>query len=208
MVLAVASWRTTTAFTVPIPTPEEPPGSVASSLSLSLSPASLSSFPVRRAEELVVTGLAATALAGILGDALANYEWIQTLRYFWPISLGAYYGLLWNHRLSADTEAFYDEFGTDAAAPVGNDKDDDRNVWLQLGYVFGGFGLLVGGLADALLPVWMTGPNLVTHAGLAPDCAVMLLALSVALWAELWKLGESSVDEVLSVFQTMVSSSV
>eukprot|EP00537_Pseudo-nitzschia_pungens_P019110 CAMPEP_0172408634 /NCGR_PEP_ID=MMETSP1061-20121228/75953_1 /TAXON_ID=37318 /ORGANISM="Pseudo-nitzschia pungens, Strain cf. pungens" /LENGTH=410 /DNA_ID=CAMNT_0013144771 /DNA_START=2159 /DNA_END=3392 /DNA_ORIENTATION=- len=225
-----------------------------------------------RTSEMVVTGLAVVALTGILGDLLSNYEWLQTLRYFWPLSLGIYYGGLWNQRLSEETEAFYEEYGTDAATVS---KNDDRNVWLQIGYVFGGFGLLVGGLADALLPVWMTGPNLLTHAGLAPDCAFLLLALSVgenygwirtnnntkkggdnnnnnnsgdnpsgntnsnellessfaletsvvannnstnnnanslpllvkvALWAELYKLGESSIDEVLSLLRDAISS--
>mmetsp|Transcript_57632 Transcript_57632/g.62266 ORF Transcript_57632/g.62266 Transcript_57632/m.62266 type:complete len:403 (-) Transcript_57632:204-1412(-) len=40
-----------------------------------------------------------------------------------------------------------------------------------------GIGLVVGGLADAVLPIWVTGPNLVTHSGMGPDCAVLLLGI-------------------------------
>lgn len=216
---------------------------------------------------------------------------MQTLRYFWPLSLGLYYGLLWNHASTHDSnpldaeeqrKAFYEEFGPDAAnSGIYSNTNTNTNIavstvistpnpLLQLGYVFGGFGLFVGGLADALLPVWMTGPNLLTHAGLAPDCAVLLLAMSmgenyfsgssnmssnniddnddesknsdqkevtnaplmssstratnssssnsttiigsmplllkIALWAELYTLGGSSVDEVFTAVQTALSS--
>jgi hypothetical protein len=133
---------------------------------------------------------------------------------------------------------------------------------LQVLKISCGIGLFVGGMADAFLPVWMTGPNFITNAGLAPDCAVLLLLMSIielvayyynvikeyeynnddddrnnrngnssqqqqqqimsiiptslapsslssstslpllllriTLWAELYKLGESSIDEIIS----------
>eukprot|EP00531_Pseudo-nitzschia_arenysensis_P005305 CAMPEP_0116137872 /NCGR_PEP_ID=MMETSP0329-20121206/12473_1 /TAXON_ID=697910 /ORGANISM="Pseudo-nitzschia arenysensis, Strain B593" /LENGTH=272 /DNA_ID=CAMNT_0003632803 /DNA_START=499 /DNA_END=1317 /DNA_ORIENTATION=+ len=208
-----------------------------------------------QSSEWVVVGLATFALVEILGDLLSNYEWVQTLRYFWPLSLGIYFGTLWNQANDTDEalrQKILEEFGP-AAAFSPKDDQDWKSLFLQLGYVFGGFGLFVGGLADALLPVWMTGPNWVTNAGLAPDSAVLLLALSVAdeytlfgkkenqddtkllgssaasttsttktvtnattatslllkiaIWAELYKLGEGSLDEISTNFQTIISSS-
>lgn len=207
-----------------------------------------------RSSELIVVALATCALIGILGDLLSNYEWIQNLRYFWPLSIGAYYGMLWNRAYSEKDasllKAARAEFGPSVAfTPTAASASGD-NVLLQVGYVFGGFGLFFGGLADAILPVWMTGPNLITNAGLAPDCAVLLFVLSVGeeynlfgndnnnergkdnvasssnspndndplavmtplllritLWAELYKLGESSLDEVFSNLQTLLLTS-
>jgi len=198
-----------------------------------------------QSSELVVSGLAVIALSGILGNLLSDYEWIQTLRYFWPLSLGVYYGMLWNHYNESDdfeSKASYEEFGPGAARSSASNK----HPLLQLGYIVGGLGLFVGGLADALLPVYITGPNLLTNAGLAPDCAILLLTLSVGehygwigggrkvkttttrneivastyttlesrmplllkvvLWAELYKLGEGSIDEVVSTIQTALLS--
>ena len=225
-----------------------------------------------RFSEWAVVGLATFALVEILGDLLSNYEWIQTLRYFWPLSLGAYYGLLWNQANDQDSSLrrkTMEEFGPAAAYSPNKIQNDDnqdiKTLLLQIGYVVGGFGLFVGGLADAVLPVWMTGPNWITNAGLAPDCAVLLLVLSVGdetdlfgtntnnhnknddkkasqgannnlvvaswssssnnnrnnattgmapllllkitLWAELYKLGEGSLDEIFSNLQTILSSS-
>jgi hypothetical protein len=236
-----------------------------------------------RSSELIVVVLATCALVGILGDLLSNYEWVQDLRYFWPLSIGAYYGMLWNQAYTEKDvsllTAARTEFGpsvaftptaTDADAASANPDsaaDAPGSLLLQVGYVFGGFGLFFGGLADAVLPVWMTGPNWITNAGLAPDCAVLLLVLSVGeeynifgpnnnkncnkndkrgknstgsgdvgesllvasssnrpndndtmsemtsmllritLWAELYKLGESSLDEVFSNLQTLLSVS-
>lgn len=235
-----------------------------------------------RSSELIVVALATCSLVGIMGDILSNYEWVQNLRYFWPLSIGAYYGLLWNQAynekgVSLQT-AVRREFGPSVAfTPTAASGDAPGTLLLQLGYVFGGFGLFFGGLADAVLPVWMTGPNWITNAGLAPDCAVLLLVLSVGeeynlfgnknnnndgdggegiavknvpddkrgknnprsgdgesllvassssrtdvndamavmtplllritLWAELYKLGESSLEEVFGGLQTLLSSS-
>lgn len=214
-----------------------------------------------RSSELVVVALATCTLVGFLGDLLSNYEWAQTLRYFWPLSLGVYYGLLWNKMFDARYASLRETAGLFSAIST-YQGDDPRGLLLRLGYVFGGFSLFVGGLADAVLPVWMTGPNWITNAGLAPDCAVLLLLLSVgeeyylgtatkkiageretknsgksggqeslpvpsenmganndattamtplllriALYAELYKLGESSLDEVFSGLQTLLSSS-
>ena len=209
-----------------------------------------------RSSEWAVVGLSTFALVGILGDLLSNYEWVQTLRYFWPLSLGVYYGLLLNQANDRDAllrRKTMEEFGPSSAysPSTTSDQDEIKDLLLQVGYVFGGFGLFVGGLADALLPVWMTGPNWITNAGLAPDCAILLLVLSIGdqynlfrnnndsnrddgskqetgnllssesvvttgmatllvritLWAELYKLGEGSLDEVVSNIQSLLSAS-
>lgn len=208
-----------------------------------------------RSSEWTVVGLSTFALVGILGDLLSNYEWVQTLRYFWPLSLGVYYGLLLNtanDRDSALRRDTIEAFGPSSAFSPNTTSDEGeiKDLLLQMGYVFGGFGLFVGGLADALLPVWMTGPNWITNAGLAPDCAILLLVLSIGdqynlfgnnreyepsqhtqqsfsssrgsvtttgmatllvritLWAELYKLGEGSLDEIFTNFQTLFSGSI
>eukprot|EP00533_Pseudo-nitzschia_delicatissima_P000148 CAMPEP_0116083644 /NCGR_PEP_ID=MMETSP0327-20121206/3384_1 /TAXON_ID=44447 /ORGANISM="Pseudo-nitzschia delicatissima, Strain B596" /LENGTH=342 /DNA_ID=CAMNT_0003574547 /DNA_START=168 /DNA_END=1196 /DNA_ORIENTATION=+ len=201
-----------------------------------------------RSSEWALVGLATFALVGILGDLLTNYEWVQTLRYFWPLSLGVYYGMLWNLANEKDValrRKTVEAFGLSAAFSPKDDQDDWKSMLYQMGYVLGGIGLFVGGLADAVLPVWMTGPNFITNAGLAPDCAVLLLVLGVidefnifgnqevddetkllasssssdetttgtslllkiTLWAELYKLGEGSLDEVFTNLQTLISSS-
>ena len=201
-----------------------------------------------RSSELAVVCLATFAMVGILGDLLTNYEWVQTLRYFWPLSLGVYYGMLWNLANEKDValrRKTIEAFGSSAAFSPKDDQDDWKSLLYQVGYIIGGIGLFVGGLADAVLPVWMTGPNFITNAGLAPDCAVVLLVLSVVdefdifvnkeeddetkllasssssdatttstllllnitLWAELYKLGEGSLDEVFTNLQTLISSS-
>lgn len=209
----------------------------------------------QRSPEIAIVGLATVAVSGILGDLLSEYEWVQALRYFWPLSIGVYYGTLLNQAADGNSGGngrlarMRQEFGPDVAVNPDASADDDcdgepsssssssssSNPVLQLGYILGGAGLFLGGLADAVLPVWMTGPNFLTHAGLAPDCAVLLLVLAVGeeylvrgprtndndntitmtapalmkivLWAELFKLGEGSLEEVFGIFQTAISSS-
>eukprot|EP00532_Pseudo-nitzschia_australis_P011592 CAMPEP_0168213334 /NCGR_PEP_ID=MMETSP0140_2-20121125/4742_1 /TAXON_ID=44445 /ORGANISM="Pseudo-nitzschia australis, Strain 10249 10 AB" /LENGTH=455 /DNA_ID=CAMNT_0008140183 /DNA_START=266 /DNA_END=1634 /DNA_ORIENTATION=- len=222
-----------------------------------------------RSSEILVAGLAVGAFSNILGDLLANYEWVQTLRYFWPLSLGLYYGLLWNHASTHDSnpldaeeqrKAFYEEFGPDAAnSGIYSNTNTNTNI-----------AVVCGGVGGRPAPGVDDGPNLLTHAGLAPDCAVLLLAMSmgenyfsgssnmssnniddnddesknsdqkevtnaplmssstratnssssnsttiigsmplllkIALWAELYTLGGSSVDEVFTAVQTALSS--
>ena len=230
------------------------PTSEATSASSQESTSQLTMPWMERSSEIVVVALATIALVGFLGDLLSDYEFVQNLRYFWPLSLGVYYGLLLNQANPQDSAlrtARRKEFGLTTAFSPTATKDDPASLLLQIGYVFGGFGLFVGGLADAVLPVWMTGPNWITNAGLAPDCAILLLGLSVGdeynlfgtkgnestrgtsesltnsttatndtmngmtplllritLWAELYKLGEGSLDEVFSNLKVLLSASV
>jgi len=230
------------------------PTSEATSASSQESTSQLTMPWIERSSEITVVALATVALVGFLGDLLSDYEFVQNLRYFWPLSLGVYYGLLLNQANPQDSSlrtARRKEFGLTTAFSPTATKDDPASLLLQIGYVFGGFGLFVGGLADAVLPVWMTGPNWITNAGLAPDCAILLLGLSVGdeynlfgtkgnestlgtsesstnsttgtndtmnamtplllritLWAELYKLGEGSLDEVFSNLKVILSASM
>lgn len=61
-----------------------------------------------------------------------------------------------------------------ASAAIALRPLDRPPAWLRAAATLAGLGLAIGGAADALLPVYVTGPNFVTSAGLAPDAAAFL----------------------------------
>jgi hypothetical protein len=158
-----------------------------------------------KVSESIILLLGSSALAIGMGDVFVRFEFLQDWRYCWPL-LGSLY--VWD----------------------GFVKDDKNQLllfslkgsgWSRLTAIVGGVGLLVGGAYDAFMPVWMTGPNIISNAGISQDSAVLLILLSAAafvaednskannknptrmllqmtLLAELYKLGESSIDELLS----------
>lgn len=138
----------------------------------------------------------------VLADLLNNFEWFQNWRYFWPFGIGVLYVV----------DGFQD------ALKLFGQKQRVASVVL-------GIGLIIGGAYDAFMPVWMTGPNVVTAAGIGQDAAFGLFFLTiwqlcqseakgvktvgdllqkevvsifpqVLLLAELYKLGEGSFDEI------------
>lgn len=163
-----------------------------------------SSAVTSRLSEFLILILGSTALSIGMGEMLTKYEFFQDWRYLWPL-IGVLY--MWDGISSSQ-----------GARPlfIGN-----SSRWMQYTAVAAGLGLVIGGAYDAFMPVWMTGPNIVTNAGIGQDSAMVLLLLSagsfvqpssfreynptrllleITLLAELYKLGESSIDELLSNF--------
>jgi hypothetical protein len=166
----------------------------------------------------LVLGLGSTALCNILGKLLIEWEWLQAWRYFWPM-IGAL-------------------FLADVLLPDFQGKNSPISFQLlpfhvpkilpfRLLTVTGAAFTLIGGAYDAFMPVWQTGPNVFTVAGIGQDGAVILLLVSIGcilennwgkqdsspanahleqttmllqilLLAELYKLGESSIDDILT----------
>ena len=117
----------------------------------------------------VLLGLGTFALTTLLGHLLVNFEWVQSWRYFWPLVGGLYV-------VHAGQQLF----------PVNSSLGTRINVlpfaaqatwWNIVAGIFG-VGLIIGGAYDAFMPVWMTGPNVFTEAGIGHDSAAGLLLLS------------------------------
>lgn len=103
------------------------------------------------------------------GDLLTRFELVQEWRYVWPIV-----GILY--------------MADGACALLSPDGDGILRGWWGLGgnnnrksdriarivQVAGGLGTVIGGAYDAFMPVWMTGPNIVTSAGIGQDGAALL----------------------------------
>ena len=175
---------------------------------------------VDQVSQWIILLLGSTALAVGMGELLLRFEWFQDWRYSWPL-VGCLY--------------IYDGFN-DNQFLLSSLKGKG---WSKLTSIVCGVGLLIGGAYDAFMPVWMTGPNLVTNAGIHQDSAVVLIFLTVVaaarfprkekeggtkfqkskkfesrynptrtlllmtLIAQLYKLGESSMDELVSNAMTI-----
>ena len=186
--------------------------------------------------------LAAAALATAFKQAFLASEIMQSWRYSWPLGIGCLYmydgvsAILSRqqhnkHALSDSEKTMKDEESfsksswqsstrllSDILLPIDNNHKP-VNKWLPYTFVAAGAGLVIGGAADAWLPVWVTGPNFITAAGLAPDSAAYLLtcqvvsllrptprqqssptamAVQVVLLAQLYILGAGSLDDVVT----------
>lgn len=178
--------------------------------------------------ESIILALATFGVSYLLGDLLVQFEWLQDWLYFWPL-VGTLYVAepMMKQGLSLLPFAL------------------SKNPAIQLLSVIGGVFTLIGGAYDAFMPVWQTGPNIFTIAGIGQDGAVILLLVSVIsiiqeswnkyqamdakynldsnfgkdngsssnqmllqilLLAELYKLGESSVDEIVSGLDSVSKS--
>ena len=159
---------------------------------------------ISKLSEALILLLGSTTLAMGMGEMLLRFEIFQDWRYLWPLLGGMY---IWEGLFQRQPWA------------VGTSQ------WARTTSVIAGLGLWIGGAYDMFMPVWMTGPNIITNAGIGQDSAVVLLLFSAAtfyqssgrrrkdynynptriilqmmLLAELYKLGESSIDELLSNF--------
>mmetsp|Transcript_21793 Transcript_21793/g.22166 ORF Transcript_21793/g.22166 Transcript_21793/m.22166 type:complete len:259 (-) Transcript_21793:4-780(-) len=115
---------------------------------------------------VVCTGLLSNQIDGLLRD----YEVFQSWRYLWPL-VGAVYA--WDGAASLFPEIQFPPFSPLASETI------KRARFVSLLTLLAGIGLVIGGAADALLPVYITGPNLFTSAGLGPDSAAFLLLMTV-----------------------------
>ena len=115
----------------------------------------------------------AFGLYELSNSLLIDSEIMQAWRYSWPM-IGLVFSLEGIRALTSSEDAN----GIEVTSLRG------RSSWVQTLAVFAGLGLVVGGAADALLPVYVTGPNLLTAAGLAPDCALILILVQLTCLAE------------------------
>lgn len=187
--------------------------------------------PVQKVLQRLGVSLAGTYVAScVLADLLVQSEWMQTWRYLWPFGLGVGYlavallGRLPSRWLDAKPQ----EYSSISHSSETNHTLDSI-VWesaLGRGITtILAIGLIVGGAYDAWMPVYETGPNVLTAAGIGQDAAMGLfgwtlllqtlaslskqkepirttpwwmdpLWMEVILLAQLYKLGEGSFDEV------------
>ena len=115
----------------------------------------------------------AFGLYELSNSLLIDSEIMQAWRYSWPM-IGLVFSLEGIRALTSSEDAI----GIEVTSLRG------RSSWVQTLAVFAGLGLVVGGAADALLPVYVTGPNLLIAAGLAPDCALILILVQFTCLAE------------------------
>jgi len=226
-----------------------------------------SSILLNKFSDVTILFLGTSAIATGIGNLLSTYETVQEWRYFWPLLGGLYLwdGLQGNLPLLMSSMDM-DIINTNAAPKEGSNQvenifsvDDNcipvptihihsnkSPLWLRITSIACGGGLLIGGAYDVFMPVWMTGPNVITNAGIHQDGAMVLFLLTavnftatklkvnnvgnsmsstdnedvnvnkdvnrdvsfatdptrtllqMSLLAELYKLGESSIDEVAS----------
>jgi len=162
--------------------------------------------------ENIILLLGSGSIAIILSKALSSFELLQDWRKGWCL-IGCLY--IWDSLQSIPM--------------LVPSKFKVFNIFELLC----GIGLLIGGAYDLFMPVYMTGPNVFTSAGIHQDSATVLLGLSLYtfsttgsnlspkiplsvalnnmgsydrkllqmfLLAQLYILGESSIDELISYF--------
>lgn len=159
--------------------------------SVTVSPSSLA---------VVGTSLAYTGILSISSfylsnqwqDLLQRYEWFQSYRYFWCL-IGVFYIIDSVLSLGASTSLSRSTEIIDDGKSVVSEDSLGETIQFYLGNIpnrlkvltgFAGISLVIGGAADAFLPVYVTGPNLITAAGLAPDSAAFLMTISLALFTK------------------------
>ncbi|CAJ1939227.1 unnamed protein product [Cylindrotheca closterium] len=176
------------------------------------------------ASACLILTLGSFATSYLISDLLIKFEWLQDWRYFWPLIGGLY---------AADPilQRFW------KSNPSMLPFNLSKNQGIQFLSIVGGIFTLIGGAYDAFMPVWQTGPNVFTVAGIGQDGAVLLLIvtavsiiqekwkvqrstiyqssnsnssnrslLQILLLAELYQLGESSVDEIVSTVEAIANS--
>jgi len=115
-----------------------------------------------------------------LQSVLLQFEWAQDWRYFWPL-IGILYiwdglGVLSGDKGSRDLPKLSQSMNSPSSSVLLPGLPPLWSGWLG---TLSGVGLLIGGASDAFLPVWMTGPNLISSAGVSQDSAAFLLILTV-----------------------------
>ena len=168
--------------------------------------------------ENLILLLGSSSIAMLFSIGLSSFELLQDWRYSWCLI-----GIL------------YISDGLYNSAPL-LVPSAPKKIFNVLEIVCG-MGLLIGGAYDLFMPVYMTGPNVFTNAGIHQDSATVLLGLTfykfattssvkvsstkiplfsklvpnkmqsydwkllqMILLAQLYILGESSIDELLSYF--------
>jgi hypothetical protein len=149
---------------------------------------------------IALLGVATLGMAAYWNSMFLDFEWMQAWRYTWPCvgllfmyeggsSLVQDFGLvsppqktsLGVHK-QVDNEISVTELASETIS-----LQSDRPVWLRVVAILAGASLVIGGAADAFLPVYVTGPEFLTKAGLAPDAAALLASYqAVVLMGRVW----------------------
>mmetsp|Transcript_12788 Transcript_12788/g.35418 ORF Transcript_12788/g.35418 Transcript_12788/m.35418 type:complete len:217 (-) Transcript_12788:153-803(-) len=123
------------------------------------------------------------ALASVMQWMLHQYEWFQAYRYTWPLI-----GLLFtvdsaNTIVSLLQQQLYND--EDEEGGMSQFSNPPSSIPMIVGTILirlvsglAGVGLVIGGAYDAFMPVWMTGPNVFTAAGVGQDSAMILWILT------------------------------
>lgn len=123
--------------------------------------------PIQKVADLAILGLGTYAMTSGIEQLLIQFEWFQTWRYLWPL-LGALFAI------ESVLPGKSSSGGEIHVLPFRND-----NLLWRLSAAIGGIGLIVGGAYDAFMPIWETGPNVLTSAGIGQDSAMILLLISI-----------------------------
>lgn len=126
-------------------------------------------------------GLSTVAFSSFLDSITAQYEWVQTWRYTWPL-LGAIYAAagVTHFTLQEAYENVYPTKGSWGFWYLPG-SPEFHVKWTGAAEILGGVGLLIGGGIDAFGPVWFTCPNIITNAGIGSDAAAGLLLLTAVV---------------------------
>jgi hypothetical protein len=168
--------------------------------------------------QVVIVGLGTLWVSAMIGGLLMQFEWLQDWRYFWPLVGGLFVA---DPMLSIILGGDGERQSSSSLLPFSL----STNAGVRILSIIGGLLSVLGGAYDAFMPVWQTGPNVFTIAGIGQDGAVMLLVVSIVsilqdcwkaesssstrmllqivLLAELCKLGESSIDEIASAIGSL-----
>lgn len=98
-------------------------------------------------------------------SVLLQFEWAQDWRYLWPL-IGFLY--IWDGLKVLSARSSSSSLLLPGIPPL----------WSGGLGTLSGVGLLLGGASDAWLPVYVTGPNFITSAGIGQDTAAFLIILT------------------------------
>lgn len=132
---------------------------------------------------LVALGVCMSVFSAALSSLTTQFEWFQSFRYSWPITLGLVFVAagVTHFTVAAEYKNIYPYPGAWGGLWKLPGSADFHVAWTGAAELVGGLGLLVGGLIDWLAPVYLSSPNLVTAAGLESDCAAALYLLTWAV---------------------------
>eukprot|EP00977_Amphora_coffeiformis_P006133 scaffold1325_cov138-Amphora_coffeaeformis.AAC.11 len=178
---------------------------------------------------ITINLLATAGCVSLLNAGLMEWEWLQTLRYAWPLTLGALFLHQGVSVMLLVEKDHNDDGGTsprqsvpptlsilplldlsNESASSSSSSSSIRELsstrWLHASIAVAGAALMVGGAADAWLPVYVTGPNLFTAAGLGPDAAAYLFVITTLSWHSSTTAKKNAADASLHLRTILLAS--
>jgi hypothetical protein len=110
----------------------------------------------------------------VLSELLEQFEWMQSWRYVWPFGIGALYMLLNTSGSSTNIISSRSSSSATITQSLVGTTLISRAIFFFLG-----LGLMVGGAYDVWMPVYETGPNVMTAAGIGQDAAMGLFGVTI-----------------------------